>query len=139
MACTTVIVGKDKSADGSVMVAHSEEDDKNCAQKIVFVPEVHHNPGDVYVTYSGGKIPQPAVTYSYIATKIFDKSFSPATILSASTNSRSQLLTICHQRGVPEATAWDPPIQGGVIWTEFSQLVLEQAEPPRKVFRFSVN
>lgn len=132
IACTTVIVGKDRSATGSVMVAHSEELGWNSAQHLTVVERMKHAPGDVYETYSGGKIPQPKETWRYIASKVFDKDYYPGDY---TTGVNEWGVTVANNmswtKNVPEETAWDV-VDGGVIWTEFTQLVLERAKSARE-------
>ena len=126
-ACTTIIVGKNKADDGSVMIAHSEELGDNAAQILVVVPRMTHEEGEVYESLSGAKIPQPKETYGYIASKIFDKEYYPGDITSGINEYQVSVANnMTWTREVPEDTAWDL-IDGGIIWTEFTQLVLETA------------
>ncbi|NPV69121.1 MAG: hypothetical protein HPY55_00565 [Firmicutes bacterium] len=133
LACTTIIVGKNKTEDGSVLVAHSEELGLNSAQHLVAVPRKEHAPGEVYVSYAGARIPQPPVTYAYIASRIFEKDYYPGEY---TTGVNEFQVTVANNmswtRGVPEETAWEPPIAGGVIWSEFTHLVLERARTARE-------
>jgi hypothetical protein len=61
--CTTIIIGKDNTVDGSVMIAHSEELGDS-PQHLVVVPRKTHEAGEMYISYSGAEIPQPEVTYA---------------------------------------------------------------------------
>lgn len=77
-SCTTVIVGKDATDDGSVIVSHSV--DGAYDSRIVVVPGGTHEPGEMIDVYNGvctdtvhgrgttlvGQIPQVPVTYSYV-------------------------------------------------------------------------
>lgn len=64
--CFTIVVGKDASADGYVMVAHNEDD---AAPQIVNhykVPRLKHQPGEKVKLLNGGEIDQVGETWSYI-------------------------------------------------------------------------
>ena len=125
--CTTIIIGKNNTADGSVMIAHSEELGDS-PQHLVVVPRKTHEAGEMYVSYSGAKIPQPEVTYAYIASTIFDKEYYPGDYTTGINEYQVSVANnMSWTRGVPEDTAWDV-IDGGVFWTEFTQLALERCK-----------
>ncbi|MFO7570917.1 MAG: C69 family dipeptidase, partial [Smithellaceae bacterium] len=48
-ACTTMLVGKDASADGAVMVSHS--DDGLGDGSAIYVPAMNHKPGSKRAVY----------------------------------------------------------------------------------------
>ena len=86
-ACTTTLVGKDASADGSVMVSHS--DDAFCDPRLVYVPAMDHAPDSLRpVFYSDSALgykPEWGSSAIYrIVTKdrgpIYDMSDVPASI-----------------------------------------------------------
>ncbi len=63
--CSTIIVGKNASATGYVLMAHSE-DDMNCVCQNHVVPRMEHKEGEV-LTFPDGPavIPQVPVTWGY--------------------------------------------------------------------------
>ena len=129
--CTTIIIGKNATADGSVMIAHSEELGDS-PQHLVVVPRKTHAAGEMYESYSGAQIPQPAETYAYIASTIFDKDYYPGDFTTGINEYQVSVANnMSWTRGVPEDTAWDV-IDGGVFWTEFTQLVLERCKTARE-------
>jgi dipeptidase len=75
---------------------------------------------------------QPAVLPRYIATKIFDKRHYPGEHTSGiSDHGVAVANNMALMRGVPEARAYDV-VPGGIIWTEFLQLILERARAARE-------
>lgn len=131
IGCTTVIVGKDKTVDGSVMIAHSEELGDSPQHLVVF-PRKTYDPGEMYISYSGAKIPQPKETYAYIASTIFDKDYYPGDFTTGINEYQVSVANnMSWTRGVPEDKAWDV-VEGGVFWTEFTQLVLERCKTARE-------
>lgn len=130
--CTTVIVGRNRSATGSVLVAHSEELGRNSAHRIEVCPRRAPAPGETYPLFSGGSLPQPATLARYVATKIFDKRHYPGEHTGGiNEHGVAVANNMALMRGVPEARACDA-VPGGVIWTELLQLVLERARSARE-------
>jgi dipeptidase len=130
--CTTIVVGKNRSATGSVLVAHSEELGRNSAHKVEISPRRRTAAGEQYPLYSGGTLQQPAELPRYVATKIFAKNHYPGEH-TAGFNEHGVTVAnnMALMRGIPEARAYDV-VPGGVIWTEFLQLVLERATSARE-------
>jgi dipeptidase len=130
--CTTVVVGRNRSATGSVLLAHSEELGRNSAHKVEVSPGRSPAPGERFPLFSGGELPQPATLARYVATKIFDKRHYPGEH-TGGVNEHGVAVAnnMALMRGVPEARAYDV-LPGGVIWTELLQLVLERARTARE-------
>jgi len=63
--CTGIMVGKDATADGSVLLAHNE-DWGTVKRALSVVPGEKYKPGELLKLGSGQKIPQIEETYSYI-------------------------------------------------------------------------
>lgn len=68
--CSTIIVGKNASKTGHVLVAHNE-DDTDCIAQVHVVPRVKHKEGDV-ITFRDGSavIPEVEETYAYTWTEL---------------------------------------------------------------------
>ncbi len=66
-ACTATIVGKDVSADGSPMIARTE-DWSSCYNKMLtVVPAATYKPGDMFKDAYNFTWPMPKATYKYIS------------------------------------------------------------------------
>ena len=129
--CTTVVIGKNRSATGSVLIAHSEELGRNSAHKVEICPKRVPAAGELFPLFSGGGLAQPADLRRYIATKIFDKRHYPGEHTGGiNEHGVAVANNMALMRGVPEARAYDV-IPGGIIWTEFLQLALERARSAR--------
>lgn len=68
--CTMILVGKDATADGSVLMAYNNDWDGKGASHVVVVPRKSHKPGAVHRLSNGVEIPQPAETYAYIGNEL---------------------------------------------------------------------
>jgi dipeptidase len=130
--CTTVVVGRNRSATGSVLIAHSEELGRNSAHKVEICPSRAPAPDEPFPLFSGGSLVQPAVVSRYLATKIFDKRHYPGEHTSGiNEHGVAVANNMALMRGVPEARAYDV-IPGGIIWTELMQIALERARSARE-------
>ena len=67
-ACTGVYVGKDVSADGSVMIARTEDIASANSKRFIVHPASDHEPGECYTDAYGLSVPYPQHTYRYSAT-----------------------------------------------------------------------
>jgi len=130
--CTTVVVGRDRSATGSVLIAHSEELGRNSAHKVEICQRRVPAAGEPFPLHSGGGLVQPATLPRYIATKIFDKRHYPGEHTGGiNEHGVAVANNMTLMRGVPEARAYDV-VPGGIIWTELLQLALERARSARE-------
>ncbi len=64
--CYAIIVGKDASFDGSVLLAHNEDDFGSQILNMYKVPGQKHNPGDSVIFKNGGRIEQISKTNGFI-------------------------------------------------------------------------
>jgi dipeptidase len=130
--CTTLLVGRRRSATGRVLVAHSEELGRNSAHRVSIVPGRRPAAGERYPLHSGGDLEQPDRLAGYICTRIFDKRHYPGDHTSGvNEHGVAVANNMAMMRGIPESAMFDP-VPGGVIWTEFLQLALERASTARE-------
>ncbi len=130
--CTTLVVGRNRSATGHVLLAHSEELGRNAAHRVAVIPGRDVPPGERFPLHSGGSLEEPGHTARYLATRIFDKRHYPGDHTSGINGHGVAVANnMAMMRGVPEARMYEV-IPGGIIWTEFMQLVLERATTARQ-------
>lgn len=67
-ACTGVYVGKDVSADGSVIIARTEDIASANSKRFIVHPAQDHAEGECYTDAYGMSVPYPEHTYRYSAT-----------------------------------------------------------------------
>ena len=69
-ACSTVVVGKDVSATGQIMIGHNEDNDLRIVTSQYWVPAADHKAGEL-ITYepTTAKNPQVAHTYGFYWTQ----------------------------------------------------------------------
>ena len=67
-SCTMIVVGKNATVDGSIIIARNEDYDGNWAKHLVVVPRMEHKAGETICSvYTGFCYPLPPVTHKYIA------------------------------------------------------------------------
>lgn len=64
--CFSILVGKNASADGSVLFAHNEDDGGEQFLNWYIVERQTHSPGEKFSFYRGGSTEQPAMTFKYL-------------------------------------------------------------------------
>lgn len=129
MRCTTIIVGRHASADGSVLIGHNEDLGNASAHHYVFVPGATYPPGSKITLWSGIQIPQVAQTFSYNVTKIFDINYNPGDI---SSGINEHQVSIANNMAFQRLAANPGPYEGRILWSEFSRLTLERARTARE-------
>jgi dipeptidase len=114
------------------VLAHSEELGRNAAHKVSVVPGRNVPPGERFPLHSSGSLDQPGRTARYLATRIFDKQHYPGDHTSGiNEHGVAVANNMAMMRGVPEEQMYEV-VPGGIIWTEFLQLVLERATSARE-------
>lgn len=66
LGCYAVVVGKEASADGSVIFGHNEQNGGNRIINLRVIPRMRHSPQDVVKLLRGGTLPEVEETYSFI-------------------------------------------------------------------------
>lgn len=65
LACTGLYVGKDASADGTYLIAHTVDWSNSAQAGVYAVPGVYNEPGRVFVAAEGKEFPLPDTTWAY--------------------------------------------------------------------------
>lgn len=113
-SCSMILVGKNASADGSVLLAHNNDLPGNIASKIQIVPGQFHEPGEVIHFKNGLEIPQAQQTYRMLmmncyygfsegdakAINQFQVAVAGGTSLKADRNDRARELDPLNKKGV---------------------------------------
>jgi dipeptidase len=129
--CTTLVVGRTRSATGRVILAHSEELGRNSAHTVCVVGARETAPGERFPLHSGGSLEQAARLARHVCAKIFDKRHYPGEHTSGiNEHGVAVVNNMAMAKDVPESRMYDV-VPGGIIWTEFLQLVLERATSAR--------
>lgn len=78
--CYSIVVGKDASSDGYVIMAHNEDDDPPCVVNHYKVPRKSHSADEKFGLLNGGEIDEVEETYSYIWSEMPGLRFSDSYI-----------------------------------------------------------
>jgi dipeptidase len=130
MPCTTIIIGRALTTDGSVLVAHNEDLEGNPCQHVVAVPAARTSPNPDLELYSGGCVVRPHPAHGYLGTSVFDEGYVPGGLVGGVNDCQLAIFSnMAHTREYPE----DPQevVTNGVMWSEFMQLVLDQCDNAR--------
>ena len=129
--CTTVIVGKEASADGSVLMAHTEDYGANDAMKLVYHPRQTHEPGEV-IHFAFEDVPQVPETYAYTSDDMYDPErlgIPPAVFLDGINEWGVSATSNCITSRIPKLPQDNTK---GLGWPEIAQLVMERATTARE-------
>lgn len=130
-ACTTVIVGKQASADGSVLMAHEEDYAANDAMKLAHHPRQTHQLGEV-IHFAFETVPQVPETYAYTADEMYDAQrlgMPPATFMNGINEWGVAMDSNCIDTQEPKLPEEN---NMGLGWPEIGQLVMERAKTARE-------
>jgi dipeptidase len=127
--CTSLIVGRDATTDGSVLLAHNEDLGDHAAQHYVVVEAADHAPGATETLFGGTVVPLPEHTHGYVASTLFDLAYIPGDVTGGINDQGLMVANNLAYR--KDAPAW-PPIDGKVLWSEFTRLALARAATARE-------
>lgn len=74
--CFSILVGKDATADGSVMFAHNEDDSGDRIVNWYQVPSINHKEGETITLKNDGTLKQPKTTWNYLWLEMPEMEFS---------------------------------------------------------------
>lgn len=131
-ASYTAIVGKDLTADGSVLFFHQEDLSRWALQHVRVTPRQTHDLQQTpTVQLYWIEIPQVKTTYGYVGVHTFDDDYVPGG-LSFGVNEHGVMIAM--NVGYPKEQ--HPEGKVGLLWSDFMQIVLERATTAREAVEF---
>lgn len=121
--CFSILVGRDASTDGAVLMAHNEDDGGTQVVNYYKVPGKKHAPGDSITLANGGRLEQAAVTFGYLWLNLPHMKVSDGYINEHSVSIASD--------GCPSRED-DPVLHDGGILYWLRRLVAERARSARE-------
>jgi dipeptidase len=129
-ACTSIIVGKNASPDGAVLLGHNEDDGNLCTYVKAY-PAATHGSDTYYTAYYGSHVPYPANTLGYVTTKFYNKTDNPGDICSTLNSNQVAIVDNLAQSWTDDPDLNDEGPESGLIWSELNELAAMQATSAR--------
>ncbi|HUU04351.1 MAG TPA: C69 family dipeptidase [Patescibacteria group bacterium] len=126
--CFTIVAGKDSTADGSVLLAHNEDDHGRLLVNIYKVPAREHRRGDVFTMKSGTVLPQISRIPGLLWLEIPENDFADAYVSEYGVTVTSNS---CFSREDK------PELSAGGIGFSLRRLVAERAHTAREGVRIA--
>ena len=126
--CYSVLVGRGASVDGSVLLAHNEDDFGDQLFNWIIVPRLTHSKHDKFETLQGALIAQADTTYRYLWLDMPGMAFSDSYM---NENGVTIVSNSCPSRE-------DAPVltSGGITW-ELRQLMAQRAKSARHAVKIA--
>jgi len=128
-ACTTIIIGRKATKDGSVIISHQEDYGPNDCMYLVYHPRRTHKPGEV-IRFAFESLPQVRVTFSYVADEMYspDRLGMPPSVFMNGINEYGVIMSSnCIDSREPNSEDDD-----GLGWPEIGRIVMERCKTARE-------
>ncbi len=129
VGCTTIIIGRKATADGSVLMAHNEDYGDNDCMHLVYHPRETHKPGEV-IRFAYASVPQVPLTHAYTAVEMYSGErlgMPPAKFLDGMNEFGLSLASNCI-----DSRELSQPNSRGLGWPEIGQLVMQRCKAARE-------
>ena len=126
--CFTIVVGREASADGSVMVGHNEDDKGNFLVNVFKVPFQERRKNELIILRNGGLLTQPPTTLGFLWLEIPDAEFGDAYF-----NERGLVIT---SNSCPSRED-RPDLTSGGIGFNLRRIVAERAHSAREAVKIA--
>lgn len=132
-ACTGVYVGKDVSADGSVIIARTEDMTSSNSKRFIVHPSKEYGEDDYFTDAYGLKLKQPKRTYRYTALPGSSKRHIGKAPFGAAGFNETGLAATSTVTGYPseKAIAADPYTKSGLYELSANDVILSRASTAR--------
>jgi dipeptidase len=125
--CSTAVFGKNATADGSVLMCHTEDPGANACAHLTYWPRKQH-PEGAKLELGKETIPQASVTYMYYSSDMFDYKVYNGLYLNG-INEHGVAVTT---EAIFTKEADDPVKEGGLTILEIMNLIIERCKTSRE-------
>jgi len=132
--CTMIVVGKNATIDGSIILARNEDYLGNWAKHVIIVPRQYHKEGEYICGATGFCFKLPKVTYKYVAMEDWNPALGRYHEAGINEYYLAVTATVTASQN-EKAREADPPVPNGIAEDIITTIVLMTAKNAREAVK----